>query len=145
MVYDGRTRQGANVTFWQVFFILMIFVPLTMLWVFTLIDLFRRSDLSGIATALWAIAIVLLPLIGMVVYFILRDAQPSVPAPGPAPVQAQPPSASGPTPEIPIVATPGAADMADQLERLAELRDKTILSADEFQREKDKLLGYESA
>jgi len=133
------------VTFWQVFFILMIFVPLTMLWVFTLIDLFGRSDLSGIAKALWAIAIVLLPLIGMVVYFILRDTQPSVPAPEPAPVQAPPPPPSASTPGVLIVATPGATDMADQLERLAELRDKAILSDEEFQREKDKLLGYESA
>lgn len=132
-------------TFWQVFFILMIFVPLTMLWVFTLIDLFGRSDLSGIAKALWAIAIVLLPLIGMVVYFILRDTQPSVPAPEPAPVQAPPPPPSASTPGVLIVATPGATDMADQLERLAELRDKAILSDEEFQREKDKLLGYESA
>jgi hypothetical protein len=40
---------------------------------------------------------------------------------------------------------PGAADVADQLERLADLRDKSILTDDEFQREKDKLLGSGSA
>lgn len=117
-------------TFWQVFITLMIFIPLVMLWVFTLIDLFQRDDLSGVATALWAIAIVLLPLIGMLVYFILRD--PAPPASATAePLRAPPPPM-------------GAVDVADQLERLADLRDKGILSDEEFQREKDKLLGHEA-
>ena len=64
-------------TFWQVFLTLMIFVPLLMLWVFTLVDLFHRRDLSGAARALWAVAIVLLPLIAMVIYFIMRESRPS--------------------------------------------------------------------
>jgi len=122
------------VTFWQVFFILMIFIPLLLLWVFTLIDLFQRTDLSGAAKALWAIAIVLLPFIGMLVYFILRDSQSSAP---PAV-----PTAPLTTTEVVVVGQPDVARLADQLERLAELRDKTILTDDEFQREKDKLLGY---
>jgi len=61
------------VSFWDVFFTLLIFLPLVMLWVFTLIDVFQRSDLSGIAKALWAIAVVLLPILGMLIYFLLRD------------------------------------------------------------------------
>ncbi|MEA2023059.1 MAG: SHOCT domain-containing protein [Actinomycetota bacterium] len=120
-------------TFWQVFLMLMIFVPLIMLWVFTLVDLFQRADLSGIAKALWAIAIVLLPLIGMLVYFLLRE--PTAPAVGDRP------TSTPVEPSDPAVSPPGAADVADQLERLADLRDKSILTDDEFQREKDKLLG----
>jgi hypothetical protein len=123
------------VTFWQVFFTLMIFIPLLLLWVFTLIDLFQRVDLSGAAKALWAIAIVLLPFIGMLVYFILRDSQAS-----PPPIQAPAPAAAT---EVVVVGQRGAAELADQLERLAELRDKAILSDEEFQREKDKMLGYD--
>jgi hypothetical protein len=120
-------------TFWQIFLMLMIFVPLIMLWVFTLVDLFQRADLSGIAKALWAIAIVLLPLIGMLIYFILRDSDPPVTNDRPASVPTEPPAPDG--------SPPGAADVADQLERLADLRDKSILTDEEFQREKDKLLG----
>ncbi len=120
-------------TFWQVFVMLMIFVPLIMLWVFTLVDLFQRPDLSGIAKALWAIAIVLLPLIGMLIYFILRDSE--------APTTADRPASAPSVPSDPDGLSPGAADVADQLERLADLRDKSILTDDEFQREKDKLLG----
>ena len=124
-------------TFWQVFLMLMIFVPLIMLWIFTLVDLFQRPDLSGIAKALWAIAIVLLPLIGMLIYFIFRDSETST-------VDDQPTSAPS-SPSDPDGSLPGAADVADQLERLADLRDKSILTDDEFQREKDKLLGFGTA
>ena len=120
-------------TFWQVFLMLMIFVPLIMLWIFTLVDLFQRPDLSGIATAMWAIAVVLLPLIGMLIYFIVRDSEAQTTGDHPAPSPSVPSTSDG--------SSPGAADVADQLERLADLRDKSILNDDEFQREKDKLLG----
>ena len=125
-------------TFWELFIILLVFVPLIMLWVFTLVDLFQRSDLSGVAKALWAIAIVLLPLIAMLIYFILRDMDAADPG--------APPAAAAPQPQPAAVATPtsgsvGAADVADQLDRLADLRDRGVLSEEEFQREKDKLLG----
>jgi hypothetical protein len=124
-------------TFWQVFLMLMIFVPLIMLWIFTLVDLFQRSDLSGIAKAMWAIAVVLLPLIGMLIYFIIRDSE--TPTTDDRPVSIPPESSD------PHGSPPGAADVADQLERLADLRDKSILTDDEFQREKDKLLGSGTA
>jgi hypothetical protein len=124
-------------TFWQVFLMLMIFVPLIMLWIFTLVDLFQRPDLSGIAKAMWAIAVVLLPLIGMLIYFILRDSEN--PTTDDRPVSIPPVSSD------PDGSPPGAADVADQLERLADLRDKSILTDDEFQREKDKLLGSGTA
>ncbi len=129
-------------TFWELFVILLVFVPLIMLWVFTLADLFQRQDLSGAAKALWAIAIVLLPLIAMVVYFIMRDTDGTVPGTAPPAPNPQPRA-------VPVVAAPsvpvGAADAADQLDRLADLRDRGVLTDDEFQREKDKLLGYPPA
>ena len=130
-------------TFWQLFLILAIFVPLIMLWVFTLVDLFNRRDLSGAAKALWAIAIVLLPLVAMLVYFIMRDSRSELPGtrlygqtPPPRPPQPVPASAAD--------AAVGADVVADQLERLADLHDRGILSDEEFQREKDKLLGSAS-
>lgn len=129
-------------TFWELFVILLVFVPLIMLWVFTLADLFQRRDLSGAAKALWAIAIVLLPVIAMVIYFIMRDTDGTVPEAAP--------QASDPQPrDVPVVAVAsvpvGAADVADQLDRLADLRDRGVLTDEEFQREKDKLLGYPPA
>ena len=129
-------------TFWELFVILLIFVPLIMLWVFTLVDLFQRPDLSGVAKALWAIAIVLLPLIAMLIYFIMRDTDAA--DPGAPPVAAQPHPRPAPVPAT-TAAPAGAADVADQLDRLADLRDRGVLTDDEFQREKDKLLGYSPA
>ena len=58
--------------FWHWVVILFIYIPLIFIWVFTLFDIFGRVDLSGWAKALWAILVVLLPLIGMLVYFIAR-------------------------------------------------------------------------
>lgn len=129
-------------TFWELFVILMVFVPLIMLWVFTLVDLFQRPDLSGAAKALWAIAVVLLPLIAMLIYFIMRDSE--VTDPGAPPVAAPPPPGRAPVPTT-SAAPVGAVDVADQLDRLADLRDRGVLTDDEFQREKDKLLGYSPA
>jgi hypothetical protein len=104
-------------SFWDNFWTLLIFIPLLLLWVFTLADLFRNPDVSGIAKALWAIAIVLVPIIGMIVYFVvLYDSEPA---------------------ETP----PSSAATIDQLTQLAALRDNGVLTEEEFQREKDKLLG----
>ncbi len=127
-------------TFWELFFILLIFIPLLMLWVFALVDLFGNENLSGAAKALWAIAIVLLPLVGMLVYFIVRgsgDANAAAPTP-PPPAPRRRPVTPAPAP---AATQPTAIDAVDQLERLADLRDRGILTDEEFQREKDKLLG----
>ena len=47
------------------------------MWVRAVIDVFRRRDLSGAAKAAWAIIMLIVPLIGLLVYYMLRpsDAQ----------------------------------------------------------------------
>jgi Phospholipase_D-nuclease N-terminal len=47
------------------------------LWVRAVMDAFRRQDLSGAAKAAWAIIMLLVPLIGLLMYYMLRpsDAQ----------------------------------------------------------------------
>lgn len=67
-------------TFWQLILTLAILVPLIMLWIITLVDRFHRRDLSGAAKALWAIRVVLLPLIAMVIHFIARRSNMSAPS-----------------------------------------------------------------
>jgi Phospholipase_D-nuclease N-terminal len=44
-------------------------------WVRALIDLARRSDLSGSAKAGWAIILLVLPFIGLAVYTMVRPAR----------------------------------------------------------------------
>lgn len=47
------------------------------MWVRAVMDVFRRGDLSGAAKAAWAIIMLLVPLIGLLLYYMLRpsDAQ----------------------------------------------------------------------
>lgn len=113
-------------TFWQLFFILLIFIPLVMLWIFALVDLFHRKELSGLSKALWLLAILLLPLFGMLIYFIARR-----------PTEEEQRAAH----EYYGRQSAGGDDLAEQLERLADLRDRDVLTEEEFAREKAKLLS----
>jgi hypothetical protein len=58
--------------FWNWFFILLIFIPLTMLWAFALVDVFVQQSFSGVMKALWVIVIIAFPWIGTLVYLIVR-------------------------------------------------------------------------
>lgn len=60
--------------FWDFFILLLIYIPLIMIWTFSLLDIFRRDDLSGGWKALWVVVIILLPLIGTLIYLIVRPA-----------------------------------------------------------------------
>ncbi|MEN8040945.1 MAG: SHOCT domain-containing protein [Actinomycetota bacterium] len=114
-------------TFWQFFFLLLIYIPLLMLWIFALSDLARRADLSGVAKGLWAVAVVLLPLLGMLIYFITRPDDPDM----------QPDAA---TAMRAAVDKQAEASTVDQLETLANLREAGTLSEEEFTKAKAKLL-----
>jgi len=62
-------------TFWNVFLLFFLWIPLIMLWFFAIFDVFRRPDLSGGGKVLWLLAILILPWIGTLLYLILRPAQ----------------------------------------------------------------------
>lgn len=69
-------------TFWDVlwasFLFFFIFVPLIMLWVFALVDLFRRKGMSVIARVLWLLFIIFVPIIGPLIYLLVRPADEEV-------------------------------------------------------------------
>ena len=58
--------------FWQWLVVFFIYIPLIFIWAFAVIDIFQRVDLSGWAKALWVIFVLILPLLGMLIYFIAR-------------------------------------------------------------------------
>lgn len=58
--------------FWDVFWLLLIFIPMLLIWAFALIDVFRRDDLPGWQMALWVLAIIVFPFVGTLVYLIFR-------------------------------------------------------------------------
>jgi hypothetical protein len=53
----------------------LIAIPLLLIWVLTLVDLVRRHDLNGSRTVLWALVVLLVPVVGVIVYFIPRPPQ----------------------------------------------------------------------
>jgi hypothetical protein len=59
-------------TFWNVFLLFFIWIPLIMLWFYSMIDIFGRRDLSGWGKALWLLFIVIFPWIGVIAYLIFR-------------------------------------------------------------------------
>lgn len=50
----------------------IVWIPLILLWIFTLVDLFRNKGVSGLGKGLWAVFIIWFPIIGALVYFAVR-------------------------------------------------------------------------
>ena len=118
----------------------MLYFFLWIIWIWILImvfiDIFRSRDLSGWGKALWFLFVLFIPLIGVLVYLIARGGKMQQHAARDAQQQdqqfrqyVQEASASSP------------ASTADQLSKLAELRDRGVISAEEFDREKAKVLA----
>ena len=57
--------------FWSIV-ILFMFIAVAYIVVYTLIDNFRRHDHSGLAKAGWLLLIIVLPLLGALIYIVVR-------------------------------------------------------------------------
>jgi len=105
-------------------------------WMWVLITIFIdifRSPVSGWAKAGWVLFVIFLPLLGVLVYLIVHggDMQRRSMEQAAAVAQAQ----------RDYIQDVAGASSADELEKLAKLRDDGVLSADEFAAQKAKLLG----
>ena len=58
--------------FWGAMLIGLVFLPLLMIWMFAIVDLFGRADIGGFGKVLWLLAIVFLPILGTLVYYAFR-------------------------------------------------------------------------
>ncbi|MGD0880973.1 MAG: SHOCT domain-containing protein [Acidimicrobiales bacterium] len=115
----------------------MLEIFLLFIWIWLLIvvfsDIFRSHDMKGWEKALWVIFVIVLPLLGILVYLIARgdkmqkhdiqDAQDTQQAFDDYVRQV---AGSGP---------------ADELAKLADLRDKGLLTDAEFESQKAKILA----
>jgi hypothetical protein len=121
--------------FWTIF---MIFLWVIWIWILirVFIDIFRSRDLSGWAKALWFLFVLFIPIIGVVVYLIARGDSMSERAAQQAQQQDQ--EFRGYVREA---AADSPASTADQLAKLADLRDGGVISAGEFERQKAKVLA----
>ena len=119
--------------FWSMF---VFFLWIIWIWILitVFIDIFRSHDLSGGAKALWFLFVLFIPLIGVLVYLIARGGKMHEHAVRDAQVQEQ---------QFRSYVQEAAGDQspADQLAKLADLRDRGVITAAEFDREKAKILA----
>ena len=121
--------------FWSMFiFFLWVIWIWILIWIF--IDIFRSNDLSGWAKALWFLFVLFIPLIGVLVYLIARGGSMHERAAQ----QAQQEDAEFRS-YVQQAAASSPASTADQLAKLADLRDRGVISAEDFEREKAKVLA----
>ena len=120
--------------FWT---ILELFLWVIWFWILitVIIDIFRSSDLSGGAKALWFLFVLLIPLIGVVVYLIARGDKMHERAER----QAQQQDEALRKYLQDEVAAPSSP--ADQLTKLADLHDRGKITDQEYEREKAKVLA----
>ena len=119
--------------FWT---ILMIFLWVIWFWILItiIIDIFRSHDLSGWAKALWFVFILFLPLIGVLVYLIARGGKMHEHQVQQAQLQEEQLRSY-------VQQAAGSQSPADQLVKLVDLRDRGVITAEEFDREKAKILA----
>lgn len=113
-------------------FLAMLWFFLFIVWIWLLIAVFGdifRSDMSGWGKALWAIFVIVLPYLGVFVYLIVhggnmqeRSAKQAITM-----EQAQ---------QDYIRSVAGSQSTADELAKLAELREQGLLSDAEFETQK---------
>ena len=119
-------------------FLTMMWFFLWVLWFFLLFriitDIFRSKDLSGWGKAGWLIFVIILPFLGVFVYLIARGHKMTERDVAQAQEQDQAFRAY-------VQETAHGTSTADELTKLADLRDRGVISEADFQQGKDKVLN----
>lgn len=113
---------------WFMFIFIWIWIAISVF-----IDIFRSPDMGGIHKALWVIGIFFVPLLGVLAYLIVRGGKMNQHAIAAAKAQDAAMqdyirNAAGTTP-------------ADELHRLADLKDRGVIDEAEFQKLKAKVVS----
>jgi ABC-type multidrug transport system fused ATPase/permease subunit len=120
---------------------LWLFFLFMFIWIFVILisDIFRDHELSGWAKALWILLLIIFPLIGSLIYIIVRG-------PGMAKRRAQEASQAKAEFDAYIRETAtasggGGSGPADDISRLAALRDSGTITEEEFQAMKARVVA----
>jgi hypothetical protein len=117
--------------FWDLLWGMVIFFFWFMaIWIFISLfaDIFRRDDLSGGMKAVWILLLFVLPFLGALIYIIARPKA----APQDVRMMAQAEAASK---------AASGVSTADELAKLAQLRDSGVISVPEYEKLKAQLIG----
>ena len=126
------TEWGTGQVFWSMLWFFLFFI-----WIWLLIivfsDIFRSHDLSGWAKALWVIFVILVPYLGVFVYLIARGHKMAEHAAEAA--AAQDAAARQYIQQV------TSTSSAEELEKLARLREQGVIDEAEYQSLKTKTLN----
>ncbi len=118
----------------------LLWLFLWVIWIFLLfkviIDIFRSHDLGGWGKAGWLIFVIVLPFLGVFVYLIARGNEM-----GQRDVQDAQDRDQEFRAYVQEAAVGPNLSGADELSKLADLRDRGVISLSEFDQEKTKILG----
>lgn len=122
--------------FWDLI-VSIFWFTLLMAWISMIIhilgDIFRDSSLSGASKAMWTLFIVLIPWLGALIYIFARgDSMNERNQQAALDQQAQMRA---------YVGASAGSNVADELRGLAELRDSGVLSPEEYEQAKAKILA----
>jgi hypothetical protein len=128
------TDYGVGQFLWSLLWFTLFFI-----WIWLLItvfaDIFRSHDLGGFAKFLWTIFVILVPYLGVFVYLIARGHKMQE-------RNVQDARAADAAAKAYIRDAAGsAASPADELARLADLKDRGVISDAEFQQLKSKVVS----
>lgn len=116
----------------------MLWFFMFVIWVWLLItifaDIFRNKEMNGFAKAAWILFVIFLPLLGVLIYLITNGDSMQERAMTQAAAQAK-------MNRDYIQEVAGSGSSADELTKLADLRDKGVLTDEEFAAQKAKLLA----
>ncbi|MGD0313980.1 MAG: SHOCT domain-containing protein [Acidimicrobiales bacterium] len=113
-----------------------LFVFFIWFWLLIVIfgDIFRSRDMGGGAKALWVIFVIVLPFLGILVYLIARGGKMHERAEQAAQTQQK-------AFDDYVKQTAGASSSSDELVKLADLKNKGVLTDAEFEAQKAKILS----
>jgi hypothetical protein len=117
-------------SFWDAFWLLLIFTPLVLVWTFAVVDIFRRDDLNGWLKALWLVAVIVAPFLGTLIYLIFRR-------PGATAQERQ----AMDTASRDFVSRYPPDNRIQQLQVVADLHDRGKLTDAEYEAEKARIRG----
>ncbi|HXY46223.1 MAG TPA: SHOCT domain-containing protein [Acidimicrobiales bacterium] len=134
----AATTYGVGQVVWTILWFFLLFIEVWLM-ISIFIDIFRSHDLKGWQKALWILLVLVLPLIGILAYFIVRGDR----------MRAHQEQARSDEQAVDEFlrrrhAAGDGGDVADQLSRLDQLRRDGVISDEEFAQLKSRVIGHDS-
>jgi hypothetical protein len=105
--------------------VVLVALPLLFLWIVGAVDVVRRRDMSALTKTFWILVMLIVPILGLLLYFFVRPHDASLPTKGETGGEA------------------GSRSVASELEALEAKRESGAISEEEFQAAKLQVLGFD--